>query len=134
MMQDCSMGVNQDCIAGYTSKGETWRCFFAQVHICKGKNSKRLLTCYFCSSSAPPPPTPPPPPALFPPPPPPPPPNTPTHPQYTYPYIKSPIFALNSQYDTWQLANILQLGCLPPKCSESQMKLFENFRNVRPVV
>ena len=57
MMQNCSMGVNQDCIAGYTSKGETWRCFFAQVHICKGKNSKRLLTCYFCSSSPPPPPT-----------------------------------------------------------------------------
>ena len=54
MMQDCSMGVNQDCIAGYTSKGETWRCFFAQVHIYKGKNSKRLLTCYFCSSSPPP--------------------------------------------------------------------------------
>ena len=53
--------------------------------------------------------------------------------QYSYPFIKSPIFVLNSQYDTWQLANILQLGCLPPRCSESQMKFFENFRNVRLV-
>jgi len=40
--------------------------------------------------------------------------------QYSYPFIKSPIFVLNSQYDTWQLANILQLGCLPPRCSEQR--------------
>jgi len=81
-MQNSTMGANQDCIAYYTSKGETWRCL---------------------------------------------------SPQYSYPFIKSPIFVLNSQYDTWQLANILQLGCLPPRCSESQMKFFENFRNVRLV-
>ncbi|XP_065888035.1 uncharacterized protein [Dysidea avara] len=48
-------------------------------------------------------------------------------PQYSYQYIKSPIFSFNSAYDTWQLANILQLGCLPPKCSEEQMKQFENY-------
>ena len=54
-----------------------------------------------------------------------------SHTQYTYPYIKSPIFALNSQYDTWQLGNILQLGCLPPNCSPTQMTFFENFRKVK---
>ena len=48
--------------------------------------------------------------------------------QYTYPYIKTPVFVLNSEYDTWQLDNILQLGCLPPHCNETQMKAFTNWR------
>ena len=49
--------------------------------------------------------------------------------QYTYPYIKTPIFVLNSLYDTAQLsAN--QLGCLPPNCSQEQMEFFDNFRVV----
>ena len=51
-------------------------------------------------------------------------------PQYTEPYIKSKLFALNSQYDTWQLGNILQLPCNPPKCTAEQMKLLENFGKV----
>ena len=105
-MQNCSSGVNQDCIAAYTSKGETWRCFFPQVHRHPLRN---ILTHGFMNVS--------------------PLPTSPT--QYTYPYIKSPIFALNSQYDTWQLGNILQLGCLPPNCSPTQMTFFENFRKVK---
>ena len=49
--------------------------------------------------------------------------------QYTYPYIKTSIFVLNSLYDTAQLsAN--QLGCLPPNCSQEQMEFFDNFRVV----
>ncbi|XP_064394259.1 uncharacterized protein LOC135341593 [Halichondria panicea] len=48
-------------------------------------------------------------------------------PQYTEPYIKNKLFGLNSQYDTWQLGNILQLPCNPPKCTPDQMKLLENF-------
>lgn len=48
--------------------------------------------------------------------------------QYTYPHIMTPMFVLNSEYDTWQLANILQLGCLPPKCNETQMTAFTNWR------
>jgi len=30
-MQNSTMGANQDCIAYYTSKGETWRCLSPQV-------------------------------------------------------------------------------------------------------
>ena len=48
--------------------------------------------------------------------------------QYTYPYIKTPIFVLNSEYDTWQLSNILQLGCLPPKCTPEKMTDFTKWR------
>ena len=48
--------------------------------------------------------------------------------QYTYPYIKTPIFVLNSEYDTWQLESILQIGCRPPNCSESQMQLIAHWR------
>jgi len=51
-------------------------------------------------------------------------------PQYTEPYIKSKLFALNSIYDTWQLGNILQLPCHPPKCTEKQMKELENYGKV----
>jgi len=46
--------------------------------------------------------------------------------QYSYPYINTPIFTYNSQYDTWQLENTLQLNCLPPRCSNEQLKLLEN--------
>ncbi|XP_065887728.1 uncharacterized protein [Dysidea avara] len=49
--------------------------------------------------------------------------------QYTYPHIKTPIFLLNARYDTWQLANILQLTCHAPNCSDDQMKEFNNFGN-----
>ena len=50
--------------------------------------------------------------------------------QYTFPFIKRPIFVLNSLYDTAQLSGILGLKCLPPNCDADQMKYFENFRNV----
>ncbi len=51
-------------------------------------------------------------------------------PQYSTHYIKTKIFALNSQVDTWQLANDLQLGCLPPNCSPEQLKQLENYGKV----
>jgi len=51
--------------------------------------------------------------------------------QYSYPFIETPIFVLNSVYDTAQLAGILQLGCLPPNCSQEMMEFFDNFRVVR---
>ncbi|XP_011408782.2 PREDICTED: pectin acetylesterase 5-like [Amphimedon queenslandica] len=75
-LQNCSGGVDQDCIAAYESTHETWKCFMAQ---------------------------------------------------YTYRYISSPIFTLNSMNDIWQLKNILGIKCLPPKCTESDMKHFYNF-------
>ena len=78
-MQNCSDGVNQDCIKDMSSNNETWKCFMAQ---------------------------------------------------YTEPYISSPLFGLNSIYDSWQLANILQLPCSPPKCTGEYMKDFENYREV----
>ncbi|XP_065183346.1 uncharacterized protein LOC135814192 [Sycon ciliatum] len=48
--------------------------------------------------------------------------------QYTMPHIKSRFFALNSQYDTWQLPNILNLHCLPPKCEGKDETAFEGWR------
>lgn len=75
-MQNCTGGLNQDCVRAYSPQGEEWRCFFAQ---------------------------------------------------YSEVYIKSRLFGLNSQFDTWQLANVLELNCLPPNCSDDQMKLLENY-------
>jgi hypothetical protein len=39
---------------------------------------------------------------------------------FTFEFIKSPIFVLNSLYDTAQLAGILGLDCLPPDCDDQQ--------------
>ena len=50
--------------------------------------------------------------------------------QYTEPFITSALFGLNSIYDSWQLANILQIPCRPPDCSPEYMKDFENYRKV----
>jgi len=54
--QNVTSGVDQDCIADWTAKGQPWKCIFAQ---------------------------------------------------YTAPHIQTPIFPLQSQYDSWQTANIL---------------------------
>ena len=78
-MQNCSDGVNQDCIKAMTPMNETWKCFMAQ---------------------------------------------------YTEPFISSLLFGLNSMYDSWQLANILQIPCHPPSCSDQYMKAFESYRGV----
>ena len=43
----------------------------------------------------------------------------------------TPIFLLNARYDWWQLLNNLELGCLPPKCTDEQMMQFEKFGVVR---
>ena len=51
--------------------------------------------------------------------------------QYTEPFITSPLFGLNSIYDSWQLANILQIPCHPPSCPDQYMKDFENYRQVK---
>ena len=52
--------------------------------------------------------------------------------QYSFPYIKSPMFVLNSLYDTAQLAGILKLPCLPPNCTDKEMKFFYEFEHVSP--
>ena len=44
------------------------------------------------------------------------------HLQYSYQYIKTPIFVLNSIYDTAQLAGIYRLPCFPPNCTEEQIQ------------
>ncbi|XP_062512571.1 uncharacterized protein LOC134188416 [Corticium candelabrum] len=77
-MQNCSGGVNSDCIRS-KEESERWQCFMAQ---------------------------------------------------YTYPYIKTPIFVFNAEYDTWQLQNILQVGCKAPNCNESQMQLIARWRTM----
>ncbi|XP_065840834.1 uncharacterized protein [Oscarella lobularis] len=48
--------------------------------------------------------------------------------QYAYEYLKTPLFVFNSQYDTWQLDYILELGCRPPNCNARQMKHFNAWR------
>ena len=53
--------------------------------------------------------------------------------QYNFEFIESPIFVLNSLYDTAQLDGILMLDCLPPDCDDQQMKFFDNFRDVSHV-
>ena len=50
--------------------------------------------------------------------------------QYSFPFIETPIFIINSLYDTAQITGILGLDCLPYNCDAEQMKLFDNFRNV----
>ena len=52
--------------------------------------------------------------------------------QYSFPYIKSPMFVLNSLYDTAQLAGILKLPCLPPNCTDKEMMFFYDFEHVSP--
>jgi hypothetical protein len=53
--------------------------------------------------------------------------------QYTEPFITSPLFGLNSIYDSWQLSQILQIPCVPPKCPDEYMKDFENYRQVKNI-
>lgn len=54
--------------------------------------------------------------------------------QYTYPHIQTPIFILNSKYDSWQLDNVLDLTCVPwdgtpAQCSPEDVLDFLNFGN-----
>ena len=95
-MQNCSGGVNQDCIAANPT--EEWRCFMAQVIHCDSYNMLHELL-----------------PIL----------------QYTYPHIKTPIFMLNSRYDAYQILAILQLFCLPGKCTPDQINDFQDYGDVR---
>lgn len=75
-MQNCSGGVNQECIRA--NKGSEWKCFFAQ---------------------------------------------------YTFPFLKTPIFQFNSMYDTWQIPNILQVTCkFPDDCPRIQQEAVLGYR------
>ena len=49
---------------------------------------------------------------------------------YAETYTSSLLFGLNSIYDSWQLANILQIPCKPPDCSPQYMKYFEMYGKV----
>ena len=52
--------------------------------------------------------------------------------QYIYSYIKAPLFVLNSQYDTNQLAHY-RLPCVPSaskNCSSEDVKLLQHFNQV----
>lgn len=45
-------------------------------------------------------------------------------------HIQTPLFVTQSQYDAWQLPNILKLGCDAPKknCSPKQLASFQQYR------
>lgn len=51
--------------------------------------------------------------------------------QYAEPFTSSRLFALNSIYDSWQLANILQLPCHPPDCDARYMEALEEYGKVK---
>ncbi|KAI3692355.1 hypothetical protein L6452_32169 [Arctium lappa] len=63
------------------------------------------------------------------------------YPQFVVPYIKTPIFILNSAYDTWQVYYILSSNEADPQgnftkckmdlneCSTSQLQRFKDFRS-----
>ena len=51
--------------------------------------------------------------------------------QYAEPFTSSQLFALNSIYDSWQLANILQLPCKPPDCDPKYMEAVEEYGKVK---
>jgi len=53
---------------------------------------------------------------------------------YTYPHISTPLFILNSKYDSWQLDNVLDLSCIPwdgtpSNCSPQNVQAFLDFGN-----
>lgn len=44
-LQNCSGGVDQDCIAAYEPTNETWKCFMAQVY----NNYHNMTDIFLCS-------------------------------------------------------------------------------------
>lgn len=53
--------------------------------------------------------------------------------EYLLPYIKSPLFAVQSLYDSWSLPNITGIACIThtgsmSRCSTSDMKVIEEYR------
>ena len=50
--------------------------------------------------------------------------------QYSYQFIKTPIFVLNSIYDSAQLRGLYKLPCLPPNCTEGRVQQLMNFGSV----
>lgn len=59
--------------------------------------------------------------------------------QYIYDYIKTPMFVLNSLYDTAQINGIEKIPCLPPNCTTKMMERIEQFHQeflqmIKPVL
>ena len=53
--------------------------------------------------------------------------------QYTYQFIRTPLFIIQSQYDTYQLPYILNVSCIPTltlNCSAADYAAFQGFRTV----
>lgn len=51
-------------------------------------------------------------------------------PPYNYRFVTSPLFVLNSLYDTAQLSGLYHLPCLPGNCSAKMMEKFQHFHEV----
>jgi len=54
--------------------------------------------------------------------------------QYTYPHIQTPMFILNSKYDSWQVEYVLDITCVPwdgspSNCNAQDLQAFYNFGN-----
>lgn len=99
-MQNASAGVNQDCLKAQKPE-DMWKCMFAPVS---------TFTSSCCIIYDPPPP-----PFIL---------------QYTYSFIKTPLFVLNSMYDTAQINSLFGLPCLPPNCNRTYLEEFYDYGQV----
>ena len=99
-MQNCTSRLNQKCIVA--NRNEVWKCIIAQVYrtLLLKEYWYYLKTFSFLSLV------------------------------YLFLHLYSPIFVLNSQYDTWQLHKTLQLKCTPPYCTPEEMEKVEQFFHV----
>jgi hypothetical protein len=48
--------------------------------------------------------------------------------QYLTDYIKTPMFVMNSAFDVYQVQNILDVGCVPSACNQTQIQAMERYR------
>ncbi|XP_038053009.1 pectin acetylesterase 11-like [Patiria miniata] len=48
--------------------------------------------------------------------------------QYAYPHVTTPMFIINSVYDSWAVQNILKVRCRPSGCSEEELRVIGEHR------
>ena len=48
--------------------------------------------------------------------------------EYLTDYIITPMFVMNAAFDVYQVQNILDVGCVPTKCSAAQIESMEGYR------
>lgn len=49
--------------------------------------------------------------------------------EYLMDHIVTPLYAMNAAFDVYQVQNILDVGCVPDKCSAAQISAIEGYRS-----